>query len=807
MGFLSYAESHNRLSLPHTPPDLVSFGCSPAASYTSSASSSSSSGDAAVLPPKDLSWPHPKPPISPPMSSHDQPPPPSSALRSPARTAPSPNLNLGGMSMAATAAASLARASLASVTDASPRTAPVERPSHSRDDSTTATSASATRSTTTTTTTATAATSLTGSPTHNVQQQPTAPAPAPAGAPSASSAASSSQPERLPSLTSIFGLLDRPPLPPTSASAGPPPLRASYGRAPSPALPTPQSAYLPPPQSTTATTREQPQHYSSSSYHHHQDQRSPRSEEHPPASRHHYQPPSPRSYEHDQQHQQHQQHQQSSSHQWPDSRSGYVAVSKWSLQDGPKTEQRSSYSEHRPSYGGQHSPDSQRFSQPLPPSSHQSPASSNDHYRQSQQQQQHHHQQSPSHSYHGHGSHSSQPPPPPQQQRSPIRGSAPVADGRQPSLSGSLPPTPGSTAFAEGGAPPKEGMGLGVGPKIWTGQDFLPQFLRVAEVPGEGTCYFYDDGTHCKAVIDGEAVNPYWGVTKAGKPRKRLAIACMTCREKKIKCDPEYPRCVQCEKFGRLCRFKNAPRGGNNNAPGTNPPSATATEPDAHRKIGSVSAIRPQQSSETSPRSLPYAHLNNSNNSPRVGMSRPLSPTNSNHGSSSNISNKRRSDYDHYTTTTNRGRSPPFANRSPTLSDVSRGSSSVLPPPHGWGSASGNSQQSSQLPQPPPPPSSYPRSQQPYSPHSQYPQQHSPHSQYASHSQAPPPPPSAAYDHHHHRHSYPDHHGYPPSQPRSQPPSPSQPDLPRMLLPPPRSTPDLPRVHDDVLRRSWQSDL
>ncbi len=47
-------------------------------------------------------------------------------------------------------------------------------------------------------------------------------------------------------------------------------------------------------------------------------------------------------------------------------------------------------------------------------------------------------------------------------------------------------------------------------------------------------------------------------MTKAGKPRKRLAIACVTCREKKIKCDPDYPQCVQCEKFGRVCKFKNA---------------------------------------------------------------------------------------------------------------------------------------------------------------------------------------------------------------------------------------------------------
>ena len=115
------------------------------------------------------------------------------------------------------------------------------------------------------------------------------------------------------------------------------------------------------------------------------------------------------------------------------------------------------------------------------------------------------------------------------------------------------PPTPASTVASDG-IPSKDGLG----PKIWTGTHFLPRFVRAAEVPGEGMCYFYDDGSHCKTVIDGEAVNAHWGVTKAGKPRKRLAIACITCREKKIKCDPDYPRCVQCEKFGRICKFKNA---------------------------------------------------------------------------------------------------------------------------------------------------------------------------------------------------------------------------------------------------------
>lgn len=125
-------------------------------------------------------------------------------------------------------------------------------------------------------------------------------------------------------------------------------------------------------------------------------------------------------------------------------------------------------------------------------------------------------------------------------------------DQRSPQGAPNPPPTPSTTATE--GVPSKDGLG----PKIWTGTHFLPRFVRAAEVPGEGMCYFYDDGSHCKTVIDGEAVNAHWGVTKAGKPRKRLAIACVTCREKKIKCDPDYPRCVQCEKFGRVCKFKNA---------------------------------------------------------------------------------------------------------------------------------------------------------------------------------------------------------------------------------------------------------
>ncbi|KAG9232442.1 fungal-specific transcription factor domain-containing protein [Amylocarpus encephaloides] len=161
----------------------------------------------------------------------------------------------------------------------------------------------------------------------------------------------------------------------------------------------------------------------------------------------------------------------------------------------------------------------------------------------------------------------------------------------------SFPLTPASTVVGDV-ATTKDGLG----PKIWTGTQFLPRFVRQAEVPGEGMCYFYDDGTHCKTVIDAEAVNAHWGVTKAGKPRKRLAIACITCREKKIKCDPDYPRCVQCEKFGRICKFKNAPRGGQG-SPDTPPadPEDIVSRPSSSRADGESAQVVGRENSELVP--------------------------------------------------------------------------------------------------------------------------------------------------------------------------------------------------------------
>lgn len=54
--------------------------------------------------------------------------------------------------------------------------------------------------------------------------------------------------------------------------------------------------------------------------------------------------------------------------------------------------------------------------------------------------------------------------------------------------------------------------------------------------------------------IDGIEVNPEWGLTKAGKARQRLPIACTNCRGKKIKCliNKDGGPCHNCQKSDNL---------------------------------------------------------------------------------------------------------------------------------------------------------------------------------------------------------------------------------------------------------------
>ncbi|KAK4539714.1 hypothetical protein LTR36_010425 [Oleoguttula mirabilis] len=80
------------------------------------------------------------------------------------------------------------------------------------------------------------------------------------------------------------------------------------------------------------------------------------------------------------------------------------------------------------------------------------------------------------------------------------------------------------------------------------------KYLGIKDVNGEGSYHMYEGGFRIPTNVDGEPVNPAWGLTKANKPRKRLALACLDCREKKIKCEPGANGCLQCEKAKRSCQ-------------------------------------------------------------------------------------------------------------------------------------------------------------------------------------------------------------------------------------------------------------
>ncbi|KAK5164634.1 uncharacterized protein LTR77_009840 [Saxophila tyrrhenica] len=115
------------------------------------------------------------------------------------------------------------------------------------------------------------------------------------------------------------------------------------------------------------------------------------------------------------------------------------------------------------------------------------------------------------------------------------------------------------------------------------------KYLGTHEIPGDGAYHLYEGNYRIPAYVDGEPVNPAWGLTKALKPRKRLALACMDCREKKIKCEPGAHSCVQCEKAKRPCRRSTAqgpqstasPSSWQDNAPSPprNNPSTSAPTP------------------------------------------------------------------------------------------------------------------------------------------------------------------------------------------------------------------------------------
>lgn len=73
-----------------------------------------------------------------------------------------------------------------------------------------------------------------------------------------------------------------------------------------------------------------------------------------------------------------------------------------------------------------------------------------------------------------------------------------------------------------------------------------------------------EDGTDLggRPKEDMSKATPAWSElkTKAGKERKRLPLACVQCRKKKIRCSGEKPHCKHCSRSNQPCLYKTTPR-------------------------------------------------------------------------------------------------------------------------------------------------------------------------------------------------------------------------------------------------------
>ena len=77
----------------------------------------------------------------------------------------------------------------------------------------------------------------------------------------------------------------------------------------------------------------------------------------------------------------------------------------------------------------------------------------------------------------------------------------------------------------------------------------LPPLIGECDVPGEGPTLFYEDGiTREKPWVYAQS-----SVKKALSPRKLLGIACPTCQRRKIRCDLAEPKCGFCSTHRRDC--------------------------------------------------------------------------------------------------------------------------------------------------------------------------------------------------------------------------------------------------------------
>lgn len=77
--------------------------------------------------------------------------------------------------------------------------------------------------------------------------------------------------------------------------------------------------------------------------------------------------------------------------------------------------------------------------------------------------------------------------------------------------------------------------------------------LGTKESKGNGKSRFDEGGSRIPNQVEGDQADPALGPGTVNKPRKRLALACINCRTRKIKCDPSDITCRPCAKAKLSC--------------------------------------------------------------------------------------------------------------------------------------------------------------------------------------------------------------------------------------------------------------
>ncbi|USW54809.1 Putative zn(2)-C6 fungal-type DNA-binding domain-containing protein [Septoria linicola] len=137
--------------------------------------------------------------------------------------------------------------------------------------------------------------------------------------------------------------------------------------------------------------------------------------------------------------------------------------------------------------------------------------------------------------------------------RTPSLSTSPTAS--QTSASSLLQPMPHVKATSPHELPPAFFGTSDLAPATYVYQA-ASSYEGVSYIPGRGPCHMYAGGYSIPTHIFQDPLN----LTQSKILRKRLSVACSTCRKKKIKCEPGPEGCLQCKKAQRPCKIEPAKR-------------------------------------------------------------------------------------------------------------------------------------------------------------------------------------------------------------------------------------------------------